>query len=97
MCAGQLDASVHMGRSLSTPRLGGWLRFSKGTLLLLPHSTPAPADATGPPPSGLLDTAFRAAPPAAASAGPKEYPASTDAANAATPALGRCAHAPVGR
>ncbi|KAL6762521.1 hypothetical protein V8C86DRAFT_606614 [Haematococcus lacustris] len=52
---GQFDASLSLSSSLQRPHLGGWLRFSKGTLSLLPPSSPS-----SPSPSPSLPTAATA-------------------------------------
>ncbi|KAF5836833.1 hypothetical protein DUNSADRAFT_5373 [Dunaliella salina] len=66
---GMLDASLSLGQSLSAPHLGGWLRFSKGTLFLLPQSSSSPASdasASSPTASPGLDNALKVSPSASA-------------------------------
>lgn len=61
-CTGMLDSSLSISKSLSTPHLGGWVRFSKGTLFLLPQGGSSSSSSSSDASSSLsgLDRAFSA-------------------------------------
>lgn len=48
MYAGNVDASLRVANALTEPHLGGWLRFSRGTVFLSPQQSPAPGTPGGP-------------------------------------------------